>query len=127
MRRVFRILIALTLAGLVTELSFTVMVAPADHYFNTFVGLTPLTLLLSIPIGGTLYAVLVALRVPLSFPNCAAAGAFLGSLPGMLLCLVYSGPPPSAEEVATYPFIFGLFGAFGGLGFAIFARMLKLW
>jgi hypothetical protein len=126
MKRLLSVALSLIAAGLVAMLLFIAKFGAPEWYLNYFFVLSPIVLLLSLVVGGLLYAVLNALRVPLSIPICIAAGALIGALPGVLLWLGYRQPPPSPEEVATYPIIFGAFGAIGGLTFALIVRMLKL-
>jgi hypothetical protein len=117
---------SLILSGFVSMALFVAVFGSPGWYWNYVVLLTPIVMLLSLFVGGLFYAVLTALRVPLSSPICVVVGTLIGMLPGVLLWLAYRHPPPSQEEVATYPVIFGAFGAIGGLAFAALARIWKL-
>jgi hypothetical protein len=82
--RIFRIAVALALSGLAGTLAFAAVYLSPRHYPDFLLAVSLFVFVLSVPLGGLLYAVL-AKFTRLSTPTCIVAGAALGAMPGVLL------------------------------------------
>jgi hypothetical protein len=123
----------LGLSGFTAGLTYAVVSVKPEHYFEVLLIMSPGIALLSIPIGGLVYAGLARLQVRFTIPVCILAGAIIGSLPGVLFWAIAQGLSPGqpipenlAIENRLLPFFWGSFGAVGGLAFPIFARLFRL-
>src|SRR4029079_3179699 len=100
MFRIFRIAIALALSGLAATLAFAAVYLSPRHYPEFLLAVSLFVFILSVPLGGMLYAVL-AKFTRLSPPTCIIAGAALGAVPGILLWAL-AGPLAPGTEIPEH-------------------------
>jgi hypothetical protein len=119
MKHALKVTVALMVSGLSALFVYAVYYFAPRYDLEFFAGTAPFIVLISLIIGWPLYIVL-ARFTSLNLPICIAAGAAVGSSPGVLVWAL------AGRGFGWLIVIWGAFGCVGGLVFFVLSKLLQL-